>query len=73
MDKKRNMQYWNGIDGLAEEYVRNLYRYSITNAHIDEDDMEDVIIDIGKQVTELATKLLEQELGAKFPYVDENY
>jgi hypothetical protein len=31
------------------------------------------IMEIGKEITEFAVKLLEEHYGANFPYVDENY
>lgn len=34
---------------------------------------EEAIMEIGKEITEFAVKLLEEHYGAHFPYVDENY
>lgn len=34
---------------------------------------EEGIMEIGKEITEFAVKLLEEHYGANFPYVDENY
>lgn len=34
---------------------------------------EEGIMEIGKEITEFAVKLLEGHYGANFPYVDENY
>jgi hypothetical protein len=34
---------------------------------------EDGIMEIAKDITEFAVKLLEEHYGANFPYVDENY
>lgn len=34
---------------------------------------EEGIMEIGKEITEFAVKLLEKHYGASFPYVDENY
>ena len=34
---------------------------------------EEGIMEIGKEITEFAVKLLEKHYGARFPYVDENY
>lgn len=34
---------------------------------------EEGIIEIAKDITEFAVKLLEDHYGANFPYVDENY
>lgn len=74
MNKKNNMAYWDAIDGLAEEYTRQLLEFSQSPIKVDTDeDEDDVFIDVSKQITELAIKLLEERFGADFPYVDENY
>lgn len=74
MNKKANMAYWDSIDGLAEDYVRELIEFSQSPIKVDDDeDEDDVFIDISKTITELAVKLLEERFGAYFPYVDENY
>lgn len=58
----------------------NVYGSCYTEEDIEEMDAEerkeareDGIMEIGKEITEFATKLLEQYYGANFPYVDENY
>ena len=74
MNKKANMAYWDSIDGLAEDYVRELIEFSQSPIKVDDDeDEDDVFMDITKTITELAVKLLEERFGAHFPYVDENY
>ncbi len=80
MSKKGNMAYWDAIDELTEGYVRQLVACSINPVRFgdeedadEEDDHADAVMDIGKQITEFATKLLESQYGALFPYVDENY
>lgn len=74
MNKKANMAYWDAIDGLAEDYVRELIEFSQSPIKVDDDEDEDeVFMDISKEITELAIKLLEERFGAYFPYVDENY
>jgi hypothetical protein len=68
------------IDYFAEEYVRDLI--SMSKKHIPQgeefveefdEDFDDTVLELGKEITEFATKLLEERLGAEFPYVDENY
>lgn len=74
MSKKGNMAYWDSIDELAEDYVRELLAYSQSPLKVDEDeDEDDVFMDVSKEITELAVRLLEERFGADFPYVDENY
>lgn len=72
MSKKGNMFYWDDIDNLTEEYVRQLIVYSTKRVSIYEDD-DDTIIDLGNRITEFATNLLTEEISAEFPYIDENY
>lgn len=72
--KKANMAYWDEIDDLTEEYVKNLLVFGHYGILIDEDeDEDDVILELSKEITEFATKLLTERLNAEFPYVDENY
>lgn len=71
--KKGNMAYWDMIDYLSEEYVKDLINMSNPEVQIDDEDFDDVVLELGKEITEFATKLLEERIGAKFPYVDENY
>ena len=71
--KKANMAYWDSIDGLAEEYVKQLIAHSMPSVVIDDEEYDDAVLELGKEITEFATKLLEERLGAEFPYVDENY
>lgn len=69
--KKGNMAYWDDIDGITEDYVRKLAEMSDVPVVFDEDEQD--LLDIGKEITELAVKLLEQRCKAEFPYVDCNY
>ena len=71
--KKANMAYWDSIDGLAEGYVEQLIAHSMPSVLIDEEEYDDIVLELGKEITEFATKLLEERLNAEFPYVDENY
>lgn len=74
MDKKANMRYWDAIDGLAEDYLRALLEFSYSPWQVPDDEEEDdVILRLGKEITEVAVKMLQDNLGANFPYVDENY
>ena len=71
--KKANMAYWDSIDGLAENYVTQLIAHSMPSVLIDDEEYDDAVLELGKEITEFATKLLEEKLGANFPYVDEDY
>ena len=74
VDKKGNMVYWDTIDNLAEDYLRKLLELSCSPLRVDTDENEDdVFLEVGKYITELAVKALEERLGAHFPYIDENY
>lgn len=74
MGKKGNAIYWDAIDAVSEEYVRKIIEFSIKElnipAYMTEDD---VVLEVGKEVTECVVKQLEQHFGAEFPFVDENY
>ena len=72
INKKYNMAYWDEIDNLSENYIRNLIEFSVEKVSIYEDDYDD-IMDLAKEITEFATKLLEEKISAEFPYIDENY
>ena len=69
-DKKANMAYWDHIDWLAEGYLKELLTYSMPMVVLE--DVDGKVLEIGKEITELAIKMLESH-GANFPYVDENY
>ena len=75
MDKKANMRYWDAIDSTTENYLRELLEFSQSPLKlVDEDeDEDDVFLRLGKEITELAIKMLEENFSADFPYVDENY
>lgn len=75
MNKKANMAYWDAIDGVTEDYLRSLLEFSHSPLKlVDEDENEDdVFLRLGKEITEVAIKMLEDNFGAYFPYVDENY
>ena len=72
INKKHNMAYWDAIDDLSENYIRNLIEFSVEKVSMYEDDYDD-IMDLAKEITEFATKLLEEKISAEFPYIDENY
>ena len=72
INKKYNMSYWDAIDNLSEYYIRNLIEFSTEKVSIYEDDYDD-IMGLAKEITEFATKLLEEKISAEFPYIYENY
>lgn len=68
--KKGNMAMWDSIDGTAEEFIKALAKYS--SKEINTEELEEEIVAIGKDVTELVVRSLEK-LGAEFVYADCNY
>ena len=74
MGKKGNMIYWDAIDNVSEEYVRQIISLSLKElkipSHMTEDD---VILEVGKRATECVVEYLEEAYEAEYPYVDENY
>ena len=76
MSKKGNMAYWDSIEQLAENYIRQLIPYSTKPIDFGDDNDDDhatTIMEISKEVTEFTYKLLESQYGADFPYVEENF
>lgn len=74
VSKKGNMAYWDEIDGVSEDYVRSIIEFSTKELKIpDFMDKDDVILEVGKEVTGCIVEYLEKHFGAEFPFVDENY
>ena len=74
VSKKGNMAYWDAIDAVSEEYVRQIIEFSVKQLKIPEFmNEDDVILEVGKEVTECVVNYLEEHFGAEFPIVDENY
>ena len=74
MGKKGNMIYWDAIDAVSEHYVEDIINFSTKDITIPEHMTEDdVILEVGKEVTEFIVNYLEKHFGAEFPVVDENY
>lgn len=75
ISKKGNMTYWDEIDALAEGFVKALVELSTTPVTLGNEflEPEDDILEMGKMVTEFAISLLQDEFGAVYPYVEENF
>ena len=87
-NKKANAEYWDEIDHTTESYVSELLKFStkeikLTGLSYNEDGTikntsdieaakEYTALEIGKDITEFAVKLLKEKYDAEFPYVDEN-
>ena len=70
--KKGNMAMWDAIDNLAEDYIKKVLEYS--DKEIDPEDLdEEVLMDLGKDITEMVINTLEKSCGAEFVYADCNY
>lgn len=73
-DKKTNVEYWDRIDALAEKHVKDAIALSETPLTIPGTmTMDDVVLDVGKMLTEHLVNCLEQLYGASFPYVEGDY
>lgn len=71
-NKKRNMAYWDEIDNVSEEFVREFAKYAQPELELDDDD----VLEIGKTVTEKVLEELKDhgiDTDKAYPYVDENY
>ena len=73
MDKKANMEYWDNIDHLTEEYVKELIKFSQSKVDDIYDEGEDMVMHIAKEITDFAIHYLEDVYKADFPYVEGNY
>lgn len=72
-DKKKNSAYWDEIDGVVEDCVRNIAAFSTTPIDIDEldDDGEIEFANIVADTRELIISKLK-DAGYTFPYVEGN-
>lgn len=72
-DKKKNMAYWDEIDDIILQAVRDIAALSMSDKKMDEEnEVEDDILNISKEALDVIIPRLE-EVGYEFPYVDENY
>ena len=69
-NKKSNVRYWDGIDAIAEGFIRNLIKESPVK--VSSSKVESCITDIYKETLEVAIQKLE-EMGLVFPFVEGNY
>ena len=73
MNTKDNMTYWDDIEDICYETVRQIAACSTKEFDVDPDELEEVIWDeIGPQVRDLIIQRLS-EIGGEFPFVDEDY
>lgn len=72
-DKKKNSAYWDEIDGVVEDCVRNIAAFSTTPIDIDEldDNGEIELANIVADARELIVSKLKGA-GCTFPYVEGN-
>ena len=73
MDKKSNMAFWDSLDDMTEEFVKQYIAAAAEKLEIDD---EDIVIEIAKRVQETVLNELENydiDTNIYFPYVDENY
>lgn len=72
-DKKKNMAYWDEIDNIILQAVRDIAALSMSDKKMDEEnEVEDDVLNISKEALDVIIPRLE-EVGYEFPYVDENY
>lgn len=72
-DKKKNMAYWDEIDDIILQAVRDIAALSMSDKKMDEEnEVEDDVLNISKEALDAIIPRLE-EVGYEFPYVDENY
>lgn len=66
--KKQNVNYWDGIDGITEDYIRTIAQFGgITIEDVGE-------YSLVKELVELTVAKIKEEFPeAHFPFVDENH
>ena len=72
MNKKRNMTFWDEIDDISEEFVKQFIGCAVEELELD----DDTITDIAKTVQSTILDELRRhdiDVNTLFPYVDENY
>ena len=72
MDKKSNMAYWDEIDDMSEEFVRQFAGCAAEKLELDDDDVTDIAKTVQTAVLD-AFKRLGIDTDKHFPYVNENY
>ena len=72
-DKRKNSAYWDAIDGVVEDCVRDIAVFSTTQIDIDEldDDGKIELANIVADTRELIISKLK-DAGYTFPYVEGN-
>lgn len=75
MTKKGNVAYWDDIDHLAEQYLRELLTYSASEVKLEDEfgDEDYYIMAHAKEITEFVVSYLEKNTNAKFPYVEGDF
>ena len=68
--KKFSKIFPNSTDHL---YAKDSEIFIKNESNKQDEDEDDVFLRLGKEITELAIKMLEDNFSAHFPYVDENY
>ena len=72
MDKKSNMAYWDEIDDMSEEFVRQFAGCAAEKLELDDNDVTDIAKTVQTAVID-AFKSLGIDTDKHFPYVNENY
>jgi hypothetical protein len=66
-DKKANVEYWDNLDGLAQETLEEMAKAA--GIYIsDWGDLDDI-----KKVVDTLKEIIEERFKVKFPFVDEDY
>lgn len=72
-DKKKNAAYWDAIDNEFAETIKCVFRYSSEAVDITDEELEQKMYGSGV-LPEVRDKVIGflKELGAEFPYIDED-
>lgn len=72
MTKKENMAFWDEIDEISEEFVKQFIGCAAEELELDDDTITDIAKTIQSTILD-ELRSYDVDVNTLFPYVDENY
>lgn len=72
MTKKGNMAFWDEIDEISEEFVKQFIGCAAEELELDDDTITDIAKTIQSTILD-ELRSYDVDVNTLFPYVDENY
>lgn len=72
MTKKGNMAFWDEIDKISEEFVKQFIGCAAEELELDDDTITDIAKTIQSTILD-ELRSYDVDVNTLFPYVDENY